>query len=341
VTAQPRYAIFYEVKSFIFMTTRSAVQGIFCSSCAEKKALSATAVTWLLGWWGFPWGLIYSIQAIFNNLVGGQRPASINARLAAHQAWVFAVLKRLDLARALALDALDLSKNLGVEATRMREQLQKLLAEIGGEGGNISRLKDPWALLRRPFYVQGMAILAVVGFIWYGVQSGPTRAPPRGPKPYMASSQGTPSPKPAYPPPKPAYVRPSTAPNGEGWPLQADYVDGYPRINDDGLSQVTIDNSQNDSDVFVKVVSLDGPNALPVRTLFIPSHERFTVATLTAGSYDVRYRDLKTGRLSRSEPFSLVEVPTYNGTRYSDVTMTLYKVRNGNLQTYDLSETEF
>jgi hypothetical protein len=53
VTAQPRYAIFYEVKSFLFVTTRTPIQGVFCSACAERKALRATAITWVLGWWGF------------------------------------------------------------------------------------------------------------------------------------------------------------------------------------------------------------------------------------------------------------------------------------------------
>jgi hypothetical protein len=66
ISARPRYSIFFEVKSFIVVTTRSAVQGIFCSACAEKKVLKASALTWLLGWWGFPWGPVYSIQALAN-----------------------------------------------------------------------------------------------------------------------------------------------------------------------------------------------------------------------------------------------------------------------------------
>jgi hypothetical protein len=45
--------------------------------------------------------------------------------------------------------------------------------------------------------------------------------------------------------------------------------------------------------------------------------------------------------LARSESFALEEITTHNGTQYSDMTMTLYKVRNGNMQTYGLSEDEF
>jgi len=98
VTAQPRYAIFFTVKSFVLMTLRSPIQGIFCRACAEKRAYRASVVTWLLGWWGFPWGPIYSVHAIITNMLGGKRPPEVNARLAAYQAWCFATLGKMDAA---------------------------------------------------------------------------------------------------------------------------------------------------------------------------------------------------------------------------------------------------
>src|SRR3989442_6856386 len=181
VSAQPRYAIFYEVKSFIFMTRRTPIQGIFCSGCAERKCLRATAITWMFGWWGFPWGLIYSPQAIFANLRGGERPPNANARLAAHQAMAFAILGKIELARAIALDALDLArkikpdkisaklkKALGYdvddEAARLSKEIGDLLAALGNEGRAI-RLKNSWSILRRPFYVQGFTCLAAIALI--------------------------------------------------------------------------------------------------------------------------------------------------------------------------------
>jgi len=178
-------------------------------------------------------------------------------------------------------------------------------------------------------------------WLWYGIAAlvivgaldDKPRTPPPGPKPYVAS----PAPARAMP----SYVRPATAPNGEAWPLSSGYIRGYKRLNASGLSTVTIDNGQNDSDVFVKLVSLDGPNAFPVRTFYISAHGTFTVNQVTAGNYDIRYRDLGTGGLSRSEAFNLEETPTYNGTQFSNITMTLYKVRNGNMQTFGLSENEF
>jgi hypothetical protein len=144
-------------------------------------------------------------------------------------------------------------------------------------------------------------------------------------------------------------VRPATAPNGEAWPLSAGYVNGFNRLLTNGWSKVTVDNTQNDSDVLVKLISLDGANAYPVRTFYIPSHGSFTVQRVAPGQYDIRYRDLDSGHLSRSEPFKLEEQTSYErteegtrrSTQFSEFTMTLYKVHNGNMQTYDLAESEF
>ena len=131
------------------------------------------------------------------------------------------------------------------------------------------------------------------------------------------------------------------APNGETWPLTAGYVKGYKKLNTKGLSSVTVDNSQNNSNVFVKLVSLSGVKSYPARQFFIPANGKFTVNKVTSGNYDVRYRDLSNGGLSRSESFDLNETKTGDGVQFSNITMTLYKVQNGNMQTYGLSETEF
>ena len=137
------------------------------------------------------------------------------------------------------------------------------------------------------------------------------------------------------------YVRPSTAPNGRPWPTSSGYLKGEKHFHTDGLSTVTVDNTRNDSDVFVKLVTLDERQAYPVRQFFISAFGKFTLFKVRAGSYDIRYRDLTTGGLSRSEAFTLKEKPTYDGAEFSNITMTLYKVQNGNMQTYGLSEAEF
>lgn len=137
------------------------------------------------------------------------------------------------------------------------------------------------------------------------------------------------------------YVRSSTAPNGEMWPSNAAYVKGYKKLHTDGLSSVTVDNTQNDSDVFVKLVTISENNTLSVRHFFIPAADRFTVNKVRSGNYDIRYRDLDSGALAKSELFILQQKTTSDGIQFSNITMTLYKVRDGNMQTYTISEADF
>ena len=139
----------------------------------------------------------------------------------------------------------------------------------------------------------------------------------------------------------PSYIRPDSAPNGESWPRVAGYVKGFKKLHTNGLSSVTIDNSRNNSDVFIKLVSINGLESYPVRVFFIPAFSQFTINKIRAGLYDIRYRDLDSGSLSKSESFTLQETETYDGIEYSNFTMTLYKTQNGNMQTYGLSENEF
>lgn len=381
VSAQPRYVIFLQAKSFLVFTVRSMTQGVFCSPCAEKKALQATAITWALGWWGFPWGPIYSVQALWVNMLGGKRPVLPNARLAAHQARFFAAIGRPDMARAVALDALSLAQKIprrkksdgryvDDEGAKLRAHIEAFLDALGGSS---VRLRNAWKLTQRRFFVQvGVVAVIAAGISSVILNAQPnTYAPPRNPKPYVAEATanvdhgkqtltaGIPSPNAAGtnstrqpvaqgnstiagpPVVKKAWVRPPKAPNGQPWPKLASYLNGFPHTHSKGRSTVTIDNGQNNSDVFVKLVSLNGNHAKPARFVFIPAHGRFTVKAVTPGGYDVRYRDLVSGYLSRSEQFTLEEKKTSQGTRYSDHTLKLYKAKNGNMTTYNLAEDEF
>lgn len=139
----------------------------------------------------------------------------------------------------------------------------------------------------------------------------------------------------------PAYQRPSTAPNGKKWPTDSLYINGYPIARNGGLSELTIDNSSNSTDMFVKLVALDSNKTVPVRHAFISANQSFTMNRIKAGRYDVRYMDLSDGSLSRSESFVLEEIHDLDGTRFSVTKMTLYKIANGNMQTYSLAPSEF
>jgi curved DNA-binding protein CbpA len=139
-----------------------------------------------------------------------------------------------------------------------------------------------------------------------------------------------------------AYERAIVAPNGQPWPRESGYVEGYAQARAGGVSELTVDNTKNDADMFVKLVSLDGPNAAPARIFFVSGRSRFTVSALSIGTYDLRYRNLVSGALARSPAFIVEDVVTAQGTHHAGGTqMALYTAGEGALQTYALAEPEF
>lgn len=139
----------------------------------------------------------------------------------------------------------------------------------------------------------------------------------------------------------PRYARPETAPNGAPWPTEAGYIEGEDSSRSGGLSTVRIDNKLNTRDVFVKLVAIEPSKTYPVRQFFIPAGGEFTVTSITAGRYDIRYQDLSNGALLRTESFNLEQIDETDGTRASAITMTLYPVPNGHMVTYPLQPSEF
>jgi hypothetical protein len=104
---------------------------------------------------------------------------------------------------------------------------------------------------------------------------------------------------------------------------------------------VVIDNTQNRSDAYVKVVSVGDSEPRVVRNVFIQASDRFTVANLRAGTYEVRYQNLDSGRLLRSEVFALEESAIASGSRYSTVTLTLRTRADEAMNTFDLPKEQF
>ena len=83
------------------------------------------------------------------------------------------------------------------------------------------------------------------------------------------------------------------APNGEPWPTQSGYLDGFPIGNQGPEVELLIDNSANGSPVLAKVYDLDRRSN--VRHLFVLAHDTITVDKLAAGKYEVRYQNIDVG----------------------------------------------
>ncbi|MFM2088292.1 MAG: hypothetical protein RLZZ237_3161 [Pseudomonadota bacterium] len=83
------------------------------------------------------------------------------------------------------------------------------------------------------------------------------------------------------------------APNGEPWPRQSGYVDGFPVSNKGSDLELMLDNSANAAPVFVKLYDLERRSN--VRYLYILAHDKLNVEQLSAGKYELRYQSLAPG----------------------------------------------
>ena len=139
-TAQPRYVVFFRVYSFIVMTTRRPVQGIFCASCAKKEGLKSSIITLFTGWWGAPWGPIYSIGSILNNGFGGKHERSVDEGMIWYNALAFLSRGNLQLSYALAMQSRKaLDNDVSKDATELLAQLEK-----AGADPRQGKLRNPW-----------------------------------------------------------------------------------------------------------------------------------------------------------------------------------------------------
>lgn len=69
-----RFVVFQYTISILLMTFKrgSAVFYFKPGEGSMGKGMPYTLLTLLLGWWGFPWGPIYSVMSIATNLGGGK-----------------------------------------------------------------------------------------------------------------------------------------------------------------------------------------------------------------------------------------------------------------------------
>ena len=79
-----RFVIFQYTISIVVMTFRRNSKVLFIKpgESPVSKGLPYTTLSLFLGWWGIPWGFIYTPQVLYKNLRGGTDiTAAIRARL--------------------------------------------------------------------------------------------------------------------------------------------------------------------------------------------------------------------------------------------------------------------
>jgi len=107
-----------------------------------------------------------------------------------------------------------------------------------------------------------------------------------------------------------------------------------------GLSSFTVDNSQGDQDVVVRLYR-DGK--LPaVRSFIVKKGGTYMSEKIRAGNYVMRHRRIGSDTTYEAdEVFRLAETPVEGGTRFSRMRVTIYKVNDGNLRTKEVPPDQF
>ncbi|MCE3230477.1 MAG: dnaJ domain protein [Alphaproteobacteria bacterium] len=187
LTAQPRYVVFFEVKSFLSWSIKKPLEGIFCSKCACMVSVKASLVTWGFGWWGlFPWGVLWSMQALITNLSGGIRPPNVNARILGQQASYFKKAGNVMLAKAVTQDALFEAEKVlsnpillyqtppyflnGEPQVDSLEEFKSFYESLKDLDASISlkaprRLKNQWGFFNRVFLVQLFVLIIILSIL--------------------------------------------------------------------------------------------------------------------------------------------------------------------------------
>src|SRR5579864_443 len=161
VTAQPRSTVFYRVVSVLVVTTRTPIQGIFCSECAKKIALRASLITGLFGWWGFPWEPIWTIGSIFGNAFGGEYSKDVDDKLVWYNCLAFLSKGKLAISYALAQQARS-AKNadIAINAVKLMDHLRSV-----GVPPTSPTLRNPWSTKPHLVLVHIVLLIALPGLI--------------------------------------------------------------------------------------------------------------------------------------------------------------------------------
>jgi len=116
-----RVVAFPYVISILIMSFKRSEAGIFCHYCRSAKSTKCTAISLLFGWWGFPFGIFWTLESLMVNLLRGKTPKEENQQLLKQLAWVNAALGRIDEAKAALRDLLKYGTN--EEAKKFKDEL--------------------------------------------------------------------------------------------------------------------------------------------------------------------------------------------------------------------------
>lgn len=141
-----RLTVFPWVVSIVIMSFKRAKVGIFCADCRSSERWKYIGVSALLGWWGIPFGLFWTLESLAKNAGGGEQPREQNAallvalgqemladgnRVGAREAWTASLAVKNEPVVERALLGLDASASPATTQSRVRPGDVVLVAGSG------------------------------------------------------------------------------------------------------------------------------------------------------------------------------------------------------------------
>jgi DnaJ domain len=337
VTAQPRFLVFRQVISYVFMTQTSPKPGIYCSDCAVKQGLKSSAISALFGWWGVPWGPIYTIREIIRNAFGGERRLDVDEQLIWQNSVAFMDVGKYDLAGSLARQ-LTSAKN-----AKIAESARQLLQILESSGQKIGQLKSPWKLTVGGVAGQlsmGFAIPAVA-FVIFGNPFGDdsrdnSQTPIRPPQTIMSKQ----------PAPTPAAVAPINL--CKTLPRNGQVLQQKIRLVENGHRLTIINGSSGDAIAKLRY----GKNRKLAASFYVTQNATASFEHIPDGSYTVQFAY---GQAMTKDCTSFIEniANEFEGTKFlrtevtstqiitQELSFTLYTVAGGNIRPVGISSAAF
>jgi hypothetical protein len=351
VTAQPRSAVFYRVVSLVLLTTRTPIQGIFCSKCAKRVALQATIVSAFVGWWGVPWGPIWTISSIWRNAFGGRHSKDIDDKLLWYNAHAFLSKGKLAISYALAQQVRTArDADIAINAVKLVDHLR-----AAGVPAASPMLKNPWNINPLNIFAHLALLVAIPGAIGFAIYSddvgiGSIHSPIR--PTYQTSRLSHPS---------PTLTPLASTPAGRGADVAASVPTcAFPPRNGEILVRSGVWNDEGHS---IEIINGSGGNAIIkvknaytgslLVSFFVAKGNTASVINVPDGSYRVQYafgEDLQSDchsfvRIASASQFPGIKTFTtrYTTTEiiHSQLSYTLFPVRDGNVRPQALDITAF
>jgi hypothetical protein len=165
-----RLAVFPYVISIVLVTFRRAWSGIFCSHCSSQKMTIAKLLSFTFGWWGIPFGAVYTLGVLFKPSQGVVPPEANGPYLRALAAHFLEIGRVADAEQALAAS---LAYQYDQEVASVYQQTfgrdpKKYIRTNGGGSGALFGMAALAAL----------AVLVVIFFAAISPANGPTVTPP-------------------------------------------------------------------------------------------------------------------------------------------------------------------